>query len=393
MSVLEQQLIALQRSINSVDQPISADAVVEVVVPPSPPPRPAPLFTKEQLDRIRNFRHVELRLESWRVNLKTDLAFGTRHFGSDRQDPPTGDFKNLPNANEVLAELATLLQWYRGHAQVVRSRPIRAGKAFNQDHESWLQQLAESRADLVRRELLQRGVPEDRLSVRVMEGEKMLTYIELEKLPQDEEALMQEVRKLFKGICVNVDRGISKKEWSKAFDLLDKDGSGNVTRKEWCAELSSYEMFDLVIKGGPGPPKKNFNRADWMKSFEMVDINKDGAVTLKEWISVSSRAPVAASEDEDEAFAAIFHKNVRGLMSEEEEDAEGGSPGISSLGSLAEEEDGELLASTPSSGARKSLSVSQSSEQLLSRMGASPRTRSGSPASGSTRRSRIGGTT
>lgn len=97
---------------------------------------------------------------------------------------------------------------------------------------------------------------------------------------QNEGAAMEAIE-VFKLLDVNTDEKISAEEWEEAFQNLDSDGNGLISRKEWFLKLGTTEMYDAIHKKSTA----QITHDEWQAAFDMLDTNQDGEVSVEEWMS------------------------------------------------------------------------------------------------------------
>lgn len=98
---------------------------------------------------------------------------------------------------------------------------------------------------------------------------------------EQNEAAGAEAMEIFRMLDLNADQAISTDEWDQAFQHLDADSNGSISRKEWYLKQGTTEMYDAIFKKSSG----NITREEWQGAFEMLDTNKDGLISISEWNS------------------------------------------------------------------------------------------------------------
>jgi hypothetical protein len=76
------------------------------------------------------------------------------------------------------------------------------------------------------------------------------------------------------------DGRITRKEYVEGFDLFDTDDDGFITREEFNASGTLFDMFD---KDGDG----RISRREWEDGFDLFDGEKDGYISAKEFNAVA----------------------------------------------------------------------------------------------------------
>jgi len=97
---------------------------------------------------------------------------------------------------------------------------------------------------------------------------------------EENEAASAEALSVFQTLGVDADKGLNLAEWGAAFDVLDADGDGSISRKDWYIKQGTAVMFDAVPKKHPG----SITKQDWDKAFESLDTDGDGKVSVEEWL-------------------------------------------------------------------------------------------------------------
>jgi len=90
-----------------------------------------------------------------------------------------------------------------------------------------------------------------------------------------------EAVELFKSLEVNANEGVHAADWEKAFEILDAEGNGSISRKEWYLQAGTTEMYDAISKKSSG----NITREEWRAAFDMLDVDKSGTISINEWLS------------------------------------------------------------------------------------------------------------
>jgi len=97
---------------------------------------------------------------------------------------------------------------------------------------------------------------------------------------EQNQAASAEALAIFQILGLDVDKGLALADWEAAFDALDADQNGSVSRKEWYLKQGTTSMYDAVQKKHPG----SIARAEWVKAFEILDVDQDGKITVDEWL-------------------------------------------------------------------------------------------------------------
>lgn len=98
---------------------------------------------------------------------------------------------------------------------------------------------------------------------------------------EDNEGAGVEAMDIFKALDVNADEAVSAEEWEKAFQSLDADDNGLISRKEWYLKAGTTDMYDAIHKKSSA----QITREEWQEAFELLDTNKDGKISVQEWLS------------------------------------------------------------------------------------------------------------
>ena len=89
------------------------------------------------------------------------------------------------------------------------------------------------------------------------------------------------------------DGRITRKEYNAGFAMLDTNGDGFINREEFnCASGAPFAMLD---KDGDG----QISRAEWNAGFDCFDADKDGYITAKEFNAVAHPGCVFDALDRD----------------------------------------------------------------------------------------------
>jgi hypothetical protein len=89
------------------------------------------------------------------------------------------------------------------------------------------------------------------------------------------------------------DGRITRKEYEAGFNLLDTDGDGVITREKFnCASGAPFAMIDKDSDG-------KVSRAEWNAGFDSFDTDKNGYITAKEFSAVAHPGFVFDALDRD----------------------------------------------------------------------------------------------
>lgn len=97
---------------------------------------------------------------------------------------------------------------------------------------------------------------------------------------EQNEAASAEALAIFRQLGIDIENGITQAEWDKAFEVLDTDGDGSISRKEWFIKRGTTLMYDAF-------PKKqlaSISNAEWSQAFISLDVDQDGKVSAEEWL-------------------------------------------------------------------------------------------------------------
>lgn len=90
------------------------------------------------------------------------------------------------------------------------------------------------------------------------------------------------LKSLFNSMDVNCDDKVTLIEWINAFDMIDSNHNGVISRKEWCLHQGDTCVFDAIAT-------KRFiaviSREEWRRAFNILDTDKDGSISIEEWAS------------------------------------------------------------------------------------------------------------
>lgn len=90
-----------------------------------------------------------------------------------------------------------------------------------------------------------------------------------------------EAQHLLNGAGFDPDGDISGEDWKKVFAFLDTNGDKVVSRKEWCLQLGTTELFDCITKKTLG----NISLTEWHQAFLALDCHQTGKISAKMWQS------------------------------------------------------------------------------------------------------------
>merc|ERR1719162_1225184 len=99
---------------------------------------------------------------------------------------------------------------------------------------------------------------------------------------------------LFSFLDVDGTGDVSLEEWLEAFDRIDENRNGSISRREWTRKHGSNDLFDAISK----KYSVNLTRMEWRKAFEALDGDGDGVVSLVEWLAKCDGKNVQASKVE-----------------------------------------------------------------------------------------------
>jgi len=72
---------------------------------------------------------------------------------------------------------------------------------------------------------------------------------------------------------------VSYSEWTGAFNLVDRDGDGSITKKEFLSFGGDEKVFEVFKKRN----KCAITFDEWCKTFELMDANKSKTINKDEW--------------------------------------------------------------------------------------------------------------
>lgn len=76
--------------------------------------------------------------------------------------------------------------------------------------------------------------------------------------------------------------------WEQAFDKMDDDHDGTISRKEWFLHQGTSHLFDAI-------PRKELaciSRSEWLNCFKALDKDADGNISPEDWSFSSALAVV-----------------------------------------------------------------------------------------------------
>jgi len=99
------------------------------------------------------------------------------------------------------------------------------------------------------------------------------------QIAEEVKRLLEEATEIFRGLDLNEDNQVTLPEWMAAFDAMDPNKSRTITRKEWCKQMGSTEMFDALFK----QYSVRLTRLEWKQGFDVIDTDNDKKISLNEW--------------------------------------------------------------------------------------------------------------
>merc|ERR1719330_1976235 len=99
-------------------------------------------------------------------------------------------------------------------------------------------------------------------------------------------AISAKAKRLFNFMDANQDGEVSLEEWTKAFDRIDSDGNGFVSKKEWCQRHGTAALYEIVFKMN----SVRVTRDEWRQAFQAMDTDGDGIVSTREWLQKKRRS-------------------------------------------------------------------------------------------------------
>ena len=78
---------------------------------------------------------------------------------------------------------------------------------------------------------------------------------------------------------------VSLAEWIKAFNAMDTDGDGVLTRKEWHRHQQETDVFDAI----PRQTLARVTKHEWLAVFFDLDKDGDNKLTFEEFAPVSCK--------------------------------------------------------------------------------------------------------
>lgn len=115
---------------------------------------------------------------------------------------------------------------------------------------------------------------------------------------------------LFELLDENSTGFIGQAVWATLFEKLDADKDGALSRKEWCVKMDETEVFDAVKRLTVARKRQagSVSRREWLQAFEILDKDGDGQVSRDEFESLSAaprtkRSQTSLSGTGDEVVA------------------------------------------------------------------------------------------
>lgn len=100
---------------------------------------------------------------------------------------------------------------------------------------------------------------------------------------EDAEDIASAARSMF-----HKDSGITKEDWANAFDSVDEDSNGVISRKDMYLKCGTTAIYDGVLKN----KHPTIRRADWLLAFDDFDINHDGKLSVEELATSTATSTV-----------------------------------------------------------------------------------------------------
>lgn len=100
----------------------------------------------------------------------------------------------------------------------------------------------------------------------------------------------------------NSDGWITYAEYCNAFDYIDTNHDGCISRKEWYLAQGSSALFDAI-------PKRHYamiSREEWVCAYRLFDYNGDGAISLSEWQHDNAAASASAAASAPASSGAVL---------------------------------------------------------------------------------------
>jgi len=107
--------------------------------------------------------------ETGRAVIMKEMKFKPRHYGAWMADAPTAEFAEAHIVKGIAMDLVELHHCFPGPTLLVFwRREQAAAMGFKAEHEQWLATLAQNKAEKIRQLLVQSGVPQTQLTLRVV---------------------------------------------------------------------------------------------------------------------------------------------------------------------------------------------------------------------------------
>jgi len=89
-----------------------------------------------------------------------------------------------------------------------------------------------------------------------------------------------EAMRFFEFIDVDKNQEVTSDEWLEAFDRIDQDGNGAISRKEWTLKNGTTHLFDSIFK----VYSVRVTRDEWRQGFLGLDTDNNGKLSVSEWL-------------------------------------------------------------------------------------------------------------
>ena len=96
--------------------------------------------------------------------------------------------------------------------------------------------------------------------------------------------LQRTMSEMFKALNLNSEQALTKQKWISAFDEVDKDRSGRVSRHEWYTHNGHAIAFDFIDRNHDG----KISREEWSNAFDRLDTESDGTLSEAQFQTASS---------------------------------------------------------------------------------------------------------
>lgn len=89
----------------------------------------------------------------------------------------------------------------------------------------------------------------------------------------------EEMHQIMKAAGVDDSGDIVSEDWQKVFRCLDANDDKVISRKEWCLQLGTTEVFDAIHKRN----NASITQVEWHQAFLDLDVQNVGKISFASW--------------------------------------------------------------------------------------------------------------